>query len=70
MALSTCLQAFATLKVVLQFPLENLFLSLKYDGMINLDPFLTSKSLMLNLLRAFKVKPNGSFSTIPEVSLM
>ena len=46
MALSTCMQAFATLEVVLQFFLENLFLSLKNGGMISLDILLTSKSLI------------------------
>ena len=49
MALSTCMQAFATLEVVLQVFLENLSLLLKNGGMICLDPLLASKSLMLNL---------------------
>ena len=70
MALSTCMQAFATLEVVLQFFLENLFLSLKNGGMISLDPLLTSKSLILNPLSAIKLSLNWSLSTIPQVSVM
>ena len=58
MTLSTCIRAFATLEVVLQFLLENLFLSLKNGRMISLDPLLTSKSLILNPLPAIKLSPN------------
>ena len=70
MALSTCMQAFATLEVVLQFFLENLFLSLKNGGKISLDSLLTSKLLELNPLPAIKLSPNCSFSTIPQASVM
>ena len=70
MALSTCVRAFATLEVFLQFFLENLFLSLKNGGIISLDPLLTSKLLILNPLSAIKLSPNLSFSTIPQVSVM
>ena len=58
MTLSTCIRAFAALEVVLQFLLENLFLSLKNGRMISLDPLLTSKSLILNPLPAIKLSPN------------
>ena len=70
MTLSTCMQAFATLEIVLQFFLETLFLSLKNGGMISLHPLLTGKSLILNLLSAIKLLPNWSFSTIPQVAVM
>ena len=73
MALSTCMQAFATLEVVLQFFLENLFLCSylsKNGGMISLDPLLTSKSLILNPLSAIKLSLNWSLCTIPQVSVM
>ena len=70
MAVSTCMRAFATLKVTLQFFSENLFLSLKNGAMISLYPLLTSKSLMLNPLSAIKLSTNWSFSTIPQVSVL
>ena len=70
MALFTCMWVFATLEVVLQVFLENLFLSLINGGMISLDTLLTSRPLMLNPISAIKLLPNLSFSTIPKVSVM
>ena len=51
---SICLQAFATLKVALQFLLENLFLYVK-----NVKSFV-----------CLEFSPNRSFSAIPEVSVI
>ena len=72
MAFFTFMQAFATLEVVLQFFLENLFLSLKNGGKISLDPLLTSKLLELNPLPAIKLSLTCSFQTTrcsPSIAL-
>ena len=67
-ARSTCIRACATLAVLLHFFAVNCALSRRKGGMTSLQPFHTSKSLMLNPLSAMKLSPGCSLSSTPDVS--
>ena len=69
-ARSTCILAFATSDVFLQFFFENCCFSLKKGGIINCDPLDINRSLMLEPLSAIKLSPYRNLSSISQSSVI
>ena len=68
--LSTCILAFATSDILLQFFYENRCFSLKKGGIINCDPFDINRLLMLKPLSAIKLSPYYTLSSIWQSSII